>query len=625
MVVVSVRRVLVIAVLGVGLALAGGTGTAAAQTPDGARGLSVPPTFCAEPVSVFCERLVDFEISASPATAAPFRVRGIEGGSNERRTADVFDNVGDGDCCFQTRPGSSYTIELITPAPGYQLAGVRCTGPSQHVTGNVVFLEPAAPFTDDDVSCTFTVKEPGSIRIRQRTSSSFDEDFSYSVTGAGLSAFSLDNDGSAATGAQLPSSRLFRNLAPGNFSVTLAAKPGFRLTALTCTTTESPDIPTRKVSIHVSQGEDVDCTFEITELASVRVTLDVRPEDQRDFVFDTSSLGSPASVTLDDDGVTGPARTPDSVVLSNRLPGDYTIQQGSGGAGPVLDLRSITCTGTVLSRNLTTRSVTFRLHGGENLACTFRNDRQGSITIIEDSQPDGAIDYVFNDSELPGPFTLDDDADPTNSNTRLIAPVSSGSVHVVTQAAAPGSPPWRLVSLTCNTGESTSLAARTATIAVDPGEQVTCTFVNEQFLPDALIAPSRAGPFAGDDIRSGTVLDTQTLERTVSAPGQHVVTVVKAQNESGATDDLVVRSVESGEGAFDVAYRVGGVDVTAQVRSPAGFTFAGVGVGGERVVAVEFTARANAAAGPARKADVTVSSATAPEATDVVRAKVRRT
>jgi len=555
-----------------------------------------------------------------------FRVREFDGArqiSSETRVATEAEPAESG----VLSAFRSYRIDLVgSPGSAYtEVDAVACTGQLQHVVGDVAFVD-AAGVTASLVECTFTLRDPGSIQVRQVTNSPSSDRpaFAYTTTGSGVSAFELDNDELGADRTSLPRTRTFDGLARGRRTFVATPRAGFRLTDITCTVPASIDLDARRASLFLFDGQDVSCTFTQTALASVRVTLDVRPDNPVDVAFDTTSLGPPSVVVLDDDGPAGSGR-PNTRLFSGLLPGNHTITQGTDLSGQGIDLRSIACNGTVSSSSLATRTVTLRLDAGEDLVCTFRNEERGSISIVEDSLPDSATDYTYASTASPSTFTLDDDGNGTFPRSVTVPAVPAGTRHVITQGVPPGSPPWRLLSITCNTGEVTDVATRTATVTVDAGEDVTCTFANAQFQPDALIAPAAGGPFAGDEVRSPTVVAAQTLVKSVSAAGRQTVMFVRVQNDSGITDDLIVRTAESGQGLFLVSYRRGTEDITAAVLSPGGFVFRGVPPGGERVVVVTFLAQNASAPGSAKNANLSVTSAAAPAATDVVRARAERT
>jgi hypothetical protein len=99
----------------------------------------------------------------------------------------------------------------------------------------------------------------------------------------------------------------------------------------------------------------------------------------------------------------------------------------------------------------------------------------GSITIIEDTNPNDSQDFSFTStgSGLPG-FSLDDDTDGTLQNTRTFPNLDPNTYTV----AEGGSPGFDLTSLVCSSGGAADLPTRTATITLAAGANVTCTFVN---------------------------------------------------------------------------------------------------------------------------------------------------
>ncbi|MBI5951934.1 MAG: VWA domain-containing protein [Chloroflexi bacterium] len=111
------------------------------------------------------------------------------------------------------------------------------------------------------------------------------------------------------------------------------------------------------------------------------------------------------------------------------------------------------------------------------LSCKFYNRvTPGSITIIKDAAPDSGQDFNFTTEGLtPVSFVLDDDDNPALSNVQEFNNVIPGT-YVVTETSATG---WDISNLVCTdaTGD-TSVSGNSATIHVDPGEAVTCTFTN---------------------------------------------------------------------------------------------------------------------------------------------------
>ncbi|HYI21021.1 MAG TPA: hypothetical protein VEX62_00155, partial [Candidatus Limnocylindrales bacterium] len=95
---------------------------------------------------------------------------------------------------------------------------------------------------------------PGTIIIRLDTVPNHKTDFTYT---GDLGTFKLDDDGNGT----LPNQRVFSSLAPGEYEITQSTINNFQLINLQCTTGETTNIATRKLTIDLTSGETVDCTF----------------------------------------------------------------------------------------------------------------------------------------------------------------------------------------------------------------------------------------------------------------------------------------------------------------------------------------------------------------------------
>lgn len=103
-----------------------------------------------------------------------------------------------------------------------------------------------------------------------------------------------------------------------------------------------------------------------------------------------------------------------------------------------------------------------------------------SVTIIEDSVPDHAQDFEFDNDLGSLNFFLDDDADLTLSNSRLFPGIDPGTYHVQEVNVPAG---WQLTGIQCldpDGGSAGDLGTRMATIDFDPNEAIQCTFTNTQ-------------------------------------------------------------------------------------------------------------------------------------------------
>ena len=113
---------------------------------------------------------------------------------------------------------------------------------------------------------------------------------------------------------------------------------------------------------------------------------------------------------------------------------------------------------------------------GETVTCTFVSRQLGTIKIIKDAQPNDARDFLFS-GDL-GSFRLDDDSDPVRPR-QLVFEKLPGR-YKVTEAAASG---WALEAITCadsDNGTTVRWPFRTATVDLDAGQAVTCTFRNKR-------------------------------------------------------------------------------------------------------------------------------------------------
>jgi uncharacterized repeat protein (TIGR01451 family) len=124
-------------------------------------------------------------------------------------------------------------------------------------------------------------------------------------------------------------------------------------------------------------------------------------------------------------------------------------------------------------------SVTVSL--AENATCTITNTRKGTITIVKDVQP-GSSDQAFTfEGNLTGPtgpnFDLTDDGTADGLNTRTFDNLSPGTYNA-TESHVKG---WTLESISCIGGSDSGqdhVNNRNVVIKLQPGENVTCTFVN---------------------------------------------------------------------------------------------------------------------------------------------------
>lgn len=104
----------------------------------------------------------------------------------------------------------------------------------------------------------------------------------------------------------------------------------------------------------------------------------------------------------------------------------------------------------------------------------------GTITIIKEGHPTTSLDIKFT-SNVPGfpTFYLDDDSNGTLPNKQVFT-IPSGTTYTFTEDVIPG---WWLKDINCTTVggafPSWNLAARTLSVPLATGQNVTCKFVNQ--------------------------------------------------------------------------------------------------------------------------------------------------
>jgi prealbumin domain-containing protein len=126
----------------------------------------------------------------------------------------------------------------------------------------------------------------------------------------------------------------------------------------------------------------------------------------------------------------------------------------------------------------------------------------GSITIIKDALPDDAQDFAFAATGgLATPFSLDDDADGTLSNTKLYPGITSFVTYTVAETTVSGwtvsfaTPPCVLTS---GNGGGSSASGSTVTINMKEGESYSCTFTNTRSNGTIILNKSVTNSYGGN-------------------------------------------------------------------------------------------------------------------------------
>ncbi|WP_337731938.1 MULTISPECIES: right-handed parallel beta-helix repeat-containing protein [unclassified Pseudoxanthomonas] len=183
-----------------------------------------------------------------------------------------------------------------------------------------------------------------------------------------------------------------------------------------------------------------------------------------------------------------------SATLSSECPAaantTVALMQGAGLVVPLLTpggsvTFTLTATATATSGSLTnTASIAVPTGVSESApadnTATDTDVQSGSIVIIKDALPNDAQDFVFTTTGTGlSDFSLDDDADATLPNIHTFTDLATGS-YTVTETTVAG---WTLTNLVCvdpDSGSTVNVGTGAATLDLDAGETITCTYTNSK-------------------------------------------------------------------------------------------------------------------------------------------------
>lgn len=243
---------------------------------------------------------------------------------------------------------------------------------------------------------------------------------------------------------------------------------------------------------------------------SITIVKDAVPNNAQDFAFTTTGTGL-SNFSLDDDA---DGTLPNTRTFTGLASGTYTVDEGSVAGWSLTNLVCVDPT-TNSSVNVGTGVATINLAAGESVTCTYTNTLQtGHIIVVKDAVPNDAQDFSFTNNFAngnPSPFSLDDDADATLSNTR--DSVVNAGTYSVSEGAVAG---WSQTSATCSDGSPVNA------IVVSPGETVTCTFVNTKLTSSVVTELHKADESTvadGGSVALGTIMhDKATVSANIGTP-----------------------------------------------------------------------------------------------------------
>jgi len=352
-------------------------------------------------------------------------------------------------------PGTFNVTEIYVN--GWNLTRLRCQDPDG---GTIANISSRTALIDLDagehVNCTYTNEPNQSITIIKEVTGSNDP-AAFNYTG-GLGTFNLTESG-----------HITFPRPPGSYAVTEGLFAGYNLTGLSCSDPDTGTIVslgTRTATIDLDIGEHINCTYTNTPFGqNITIIKDTVPQSAQDFNF--TGLGN---FQLDDDA---DGTLPNTMTFTVG-PGSYVVSEDLMGEYNLIDLECLDPDGGTLTSAVAQTAV-IDLDPGESITCTYTNEPTQSITIIKDTRPNSAQDFSFTGGL--GTFSLDDDTDPTLPEFTEFK-VLPGT-YTVTEGLVAG---YSLINLTCTDldgGTTVNIGNREATIDLDRGEEITCTYTNK--------------------------------------------------------------------------------------------------------------------------------------------------
>ena len=426
--------------------------------------------------------------------------------------------------------GAKTVTESVTP--GWTLTDLECTGGGANTsTDETARKATVGVDAGETVVCTYTNTKDASLKVTKITAPAEDpQDFDFDLTGAAVPT-DLDLDTDPAS-AGTPSTETFEIGAGqlGAYTVTESQAAGWTLTLLQCTGAgddSSTSTPDRKATLDIDAGENVECVFTNTKGAALTVVKQTDPSsDPQDFVFDLTGAATPASVTLDTDANSDGTPSQATYAIGAGQLGEYTVTEPPTNGWLLTEL---VCEGDDDFERSNTTAV-LDIEAGESVVCTFVNTKDGSLKVVKVTDP--ASDPQDFDFDLTGdgvPTDLDLDTDPASAGTpsEQTFPLDATELggHTVTESVTAG---WTLTDLECTGGgddSSTDEATRKATLDIDAGENVVCTFTNTKHasLKVVKVTDPASDPqdfdfnLAGSGVGTDLDLDTDGADNTLQS------------------------------------------------------------------------------------------------------------
>ncbi len=364
--------------------------------------------------------------------------------------------------------GDDHTFNLVpagvdlslteADVPGWELTGSNCVNEQQQsVPPDAFQVQPG-----ETVVCTLTNTKDGSITIVKETNPDDGGPFEFAGPDGD---FELSDNGSEP----------FTGLQPGSYDFSETELVGWELTDIDCGNASVSDLGETGVRVNLAAGQNVTCTFTNTKDGSITIVKETNPDDGGPFEF----AGPDGDFELSDNG---------SEPFTGLQPGSYDFSETELVGWELTD---IDC-GNASVSDLGETGVRVNLAAGQNVTCTFTNTKDGSITIVKETNPDDGGPFEFAGPD--GDFELSD------NGSEPFTGLQPGS-YDFSETELVG---WELTDIDCGNASVSDLGETGVRVNLAAGQNVTCTFTNTKDGSITIVKetnPDDGGPFefAGPD------------------------------------------------------------------------------------------------------------------------------
>ncbi len=281
------------------------------------------------------------------------------------------------------------------------------------------------------------------------------------------------------------------NLPADTYTVSEVSQAHYHFVSLACTdnaTTINGLTIGPSTTVTLNPGDSIVCTFtNARNTGTVTVNKTLVPSSDSG-LFNLQINSTTYATNVGNHGTTHPQTI---------ATGDVTVSETAGAGTTMSDYFSTySClNGDTSVANGNGTSASFTLNYLDGVVCTFTNTRLASLTVIKNANPKSSqsFSFQFGMSQISNvqqllnvnsttDFNLVDNGTNTQ-NSKTFTDLTPGTVYYVTENALNG---WDLSNISCGTGIQFTQNGSTINISLTAGQNVTCTFTNNQLVGKVL-------------------------------------------------------------------------------------------------------------------------------------------